>query len=71
MKIALEELGYKKVYHFFIVDEDPSHADLWISALRRKNEPQFENSTEDLKTDWNLLLRDYNVDHPSIQVMEE
>jgi hypothetical protein len=24
-----------------------------------------------LKTDWNLLLRDYNVDTPSIQVMEE
>jgi hypothetical protein len=66
MKIALEKLGYKKVYHFFTVDEDPSHADLWISALRRKYEPQFGNSTEDLKTDWNRLLRDYNVDTPSI-----
>jgi Sulfotransferase domain len=61
MKIALEELGYKKVYHFFAVHKDPSHADLWIAALRRKYEPHLRNSTEDPETDWNQLLRGYNV----------
>jgi hypothetical protein len=61
MKIALEELGYKNVYHFSTVDEDATHADLWIEVLRRKYEPQFGNPAEDSKTDWYQLLGDYNV----------
>ena len=61
MKIALEELGYKNVYHFSTVDEDPAHAGLWIEALRRKYEAQLGNSIETPKTNWNQILEGCNV----------
>ncbi|KAE9376155.1 hypothetical protein N431DRAFT_371218 [Stipitochalara longipes BDJ] len=61
MKIALEELGYKNVYHFSTVDEDPAHAGLWIEALRRKYEAQLGNSIETPKTNWNQILEGCNA----------
>jgi Sulfotransferase domain len=61
MKIALEQLGYKKVYHFSTVDEDPSHTDLWIEALKRKYEPQIGKPPDNLKTDWGQILENYDV----------
>lgn len=63
MKLALEELGYNKVYHFSTVDEDPAHANLWIAALRRKYEPHIGNPSSNTKTNWFQLFDDYDVRH--------
>jgi hypothetical protein len=61
MKTALEELGYKNVYHFTVVDEDPAHTDLWIEALRREYDPRISHSTKDLRINWNQLLGNCQV----------
>ncbi|KAH8602274.1 hypothetical protein B0O99DRAFT_735718 [Bisporella sp. PMI_857] len=36
MKLALEDLGYKNVYHFSEVTDRPTHPALWISAMGDK-----------------------------------
>jgi hypothetical protein len=60
MKIALEELGYKNVYHFSTVDEHQSHPDLWIAALQQKYEPAgIPHNTPKINLD--KLLGEYNV----------
>ena len=61
MKIALEELGFKKVYHFSTVDENESHPDLWISALKTKYDHGSGETGGPLNVDWNQLLGEYNV----------
>lgn len=61
MKIALEELGYKKVYHFSTVDEHQSHPDLWIAALKQKYQPPSGTPRKTPKTDWDQILGEYDV----------
>jgi hypothetical protein len=61
MKIALEELGYEKVYHFSAVDEHQSHPDLWIAALKKKYQPPTGTPPETVITDWDQLLGEYDV----------
>jgi hypothetical protein len=61
MKLALEELGYKKVYHFFEVSENLGHTQRWIEALESK----FPHNETKPKTRppsyWHELFEDYNV----------
>jgi hypothetical protein len=70
MKLALEELGYKKVYHFFEVSENVGHTQRWIEALEVKyGENRIEPKTL-TKTEWHELFKDYNV-HPKHQILHK
>lgn len=66
MKIALQELGYANVYHFFQVAQNSSHADLWIEALKAKYEHDGESKHpgSNRVADWNQLLGEYSVSTP-------
>lgn len=61
MKFALEELGYNKVYHFFEVSENSSHANSWIEVLKTKYEPDEAGQKKWTSADWHGLFRGYNV----------
>jgi len=61
MKIALEELGYKNVYHFSTVDENQPHPDLWIAALKHKYEQPAATPHKCPETDWDQILGEYNA----------
>lgn len=61
MKLALEELGYTKVYHFFEVSENPSHTQRWIEALDAKYGQKEDKSRPFQTPDWHELFKDYNV----------
>ncbi|KAE8450581.1 hypothetical protein EG329_005925 [Mollisiaceae sp. DMI_Dod_QoI] len=61
MKLALEELGYSKVYHFFEVAENPSHTQLWIQAMEAKFGQNKAESNRWTSSDWHSLLQGYNA----------
>lgn len=61
LKIALEELGFKKCYHMMEVVDNLQHIPLWASLMRKE------------KVDWNALFSGYqaSVDWPSANFWRE
>jgi len=58
MKLALSELDYKNIYHFFEIPSHPTHTKLWVEALKNK----YEGSpSEAHKMNWGEILGDYDV----------
>ncbi|KUJ24661.1 uncharacterized protein LY89DRAFT_26481 [Mollisia scopiformis] len=60
MKLALEELGYSRVYHFFEIPDNASHSQFWIEAFD-KNYGNEIQSQEKSSPDWHELFQDYNA----------
>jgi hypothetical protein len=63
MKLALEELGYGKIYHFSTLFHEPTHVDLWASALKAK----YQTGSKIPPSHWEAILSDYAVRPPSLQ----
>ncbi|KAH7336626.1 hypothetical protein BKA65DRAFT_402987 [Rhexocercosporidium sp. MPI-PUGE-AT-0058] len=62
MRIALEKLGYKNVYHFSSVFEHQSHPDLWIAALKAKYEQKGGLCPGGVTRDyWDNIIGEYNA----------
>ncbi|KAF8853983.1 hypothetical protein BDZ45DRAFT_597693 [Acephala macrosclerotiorum] len=61
MKLALEELDYSKVYHFFEVSENATHTQRWIEALEAKYRQSHEGPKSFAIPDWRKLFKDYNA----------
>lgn len=62
MRIALQELGYPCVYHFWELFENEAHAGFWTSALKSKFEgTESGRITQAKVADWDSILGDYSV----------
>ena len=61
MKLALQELGYENVYHFFRMPHHSSHPALWIGALEAKYEHKDGNPEKQPIANWDDILGDYSV----------
>jgi hypothetical protein len=59
MKFALQDLGYKNVYHMTETFSQPGHPEQWIRALNAKFSPS--TSPPFTNEDWDNLLGSYSV----------
>ena len=59
MKFALQDLGYKNVYHMTETFSQPGHPEQWIRALNAKYSPS--TSPPFTNEDWDNLLGSYSV----------
>lgn len=65
MKFALEELGYRNVYHMSSIFDDESHAKMWIEALKVKfGDAQGNRLTAVF---WDRIVGDYSVSYFKIE----